>query len=167
MKPSRVLVTGGAGFIGSFTAERFEREGWIVRVLDDLSSGKRSNCADSWDLRVANIRDPSAIADAVSDCSAVVHLAAFTSVPESFERHEACYRTNVGGNNRPPGTAGLGRNSRSEIKIPHKSSVVHLQIGRIGGCLVPPLLPMQFGHRFRLSTERGLRSGRKAQRSNE
>ena len=97
MTQSRVLVTGGAGFIGSFTAERFQREGWAVRVLDDLSTGNRNNCDGSWDLRVANIRDASAMADAVSECAAVVHLAAFTSVPESFERHEVCYRTNVGG----------------------------------------------------------------------
>ena len=43
MTQSRVLVTGGAGFIGSFTAERFQREGWAVRVLDDLSTGSIEN----------------------------------------------------------------------------------------------------------------------------
>lgn len=97
MTQSRVLITGGAGFIGSFAAERFHREGWAVRVLDDLSTGNRSNCDESWDLRVADVRDANAMAEAVSECTAVVHLAAFTSVPESFERHEVCYRTNVGG----------------------------------------------------------------------
>jgi len=97
MSRPRVLVTGGAGFIGSFTAEKFEREGWEVRILDDLSSGREENCADSWDLRVGDIRDPAAVADALAGCHAVVHLAAFTSVPESFSEHDACYRTNVGG----------------------------------------------------------------------
>ncbi len=97
MSRPRVLVTGGAGFIGSFTAERFEREGWEVRILDDLSSGDRRNCAEGWELRVADIGDRGAVADAVSDCETVVHLAAFTSVPESLERHEECYRINVGG----------------------------------------------------------------------
>jgi len=90
-------VTGGAGFIGSVAAGRFDREGWDVRVLDDLSTGDRRNCEDRWDLRVADICDPRAMADAAANCTAVVHLAAFTSVPESFEHHEACYRTNVSG----------------------------------------------------------------------
>lgn len=97
MSRPRVLVTGGAGFIGSFTAERFAREDWDVRVLDDLSSGCQENCADHWDLRVGDIRDPAAVTDAVAGCNVVVHLAAFTSVPESFAQHDACYRTNVGG----------------------------------------------------------------------
>jgi len=97
MSRPRVLVTGGAGFIGSFAAARFEHEGWEVRVLDDLSTGDRANCADGWELRVADVRDPGAVTDAAAGCQAVVHLAAYTSVPESFERFEDCYRTNVGG----------------------------------------------------------------------
>jgi UDP-glucose 4-epimerase len=92
-----VLVTGGAGFIGSHTAERFAREGFDVRVLDDLSSGHRANCAPSWTLVQEDVRDAAAVDAAVAGCDVVVHLAAFTSVPESFERHEDCYRTNVGG----------------------------------------------------------------------
>ncbi len=39
----RVLITGGAGFIGSTAADRFLAAGWDVAILDDLSSGKRAN----------------------------------------------------------------------------------------------------------------------------
>ena len=97
MADRRVLVTGGAGFIGSFVGERFAREGFAVRVLDDLSSGQRASCAPDWDLRVADVRDAAAVAEAVAGCDVVVHLAAFVSVPESFERFEACTETNVHG----------------------------------------------------------------------
>ncbi|MFO0094373.1 MAG: NAD-dependent epimerase/dehydratase family protein, partial [Gemmatimonadaceae bacterium] len=40
---NRVLVTGGAGFIGSHVADRFVAEGWEVTILDDLSSGREEN----------------------------------------------------------------------------------------------------------------------------
>ena len=93
----RVLVTGGAGFIGSFVAERFARDGFEVRILDDLSSGSRANLRPGWRLLEADVGDAAAVDAAVAGCRAVVHLAAFTSVPESFERFEACYRINVRG----------------------------------------------------------------------
>lgn len=97
MSGARVLVTGGAGFIGSHTAQRFAREGYEVRVLDDLSSGHRSNCSPDWTLLERDVRDAAAVEEAVAGCDVVVHLAAFTSVPESFERHADCFRTNVRG----------------------------------------------------------------------
>ena len=97
MPPQRVLVTGGAGFIGSHVAERFARDGWAVRVLDDLSSGDAANLAAAWKLVRADVADPAAVDAAVAGTGIVIHLAAFTSVPESFERFEDCYRTNVFG----------------------------------------------------------------------
>ncbi len=95
MSGARVLVTGGAGFIGSHTAERFAREGCDILVLDDLSCGHRSHCAPDWTLVEQDVRDATAVAEAVAGCQVVVHLAAFTSVPESFERYPDCFRTNV------------------------------------------------------------------------
>jgi UDP-glucose 4-epimerase len=92
-----VLVTGGAGFIGSHVAERFARDGWAVRVLDNLSTGDAANCQRDWELRRGDVCDAGETAAAVEGARVVVHLAAFTSVPESFERFEACYRTNVWG----------------------------------------------------------------------
>jgi UDP-glucose 4-epimerase len=97
MSRASVLVTGGAGFIGSHVCERFAAGGFDVRVLDDLSSGDRANCQPSWTLLEDDVRDAAAVERAVAGAEVVVHLAAFTSVPESFERFEDCYRTNVRG----------------------------------------------------------------------
>jgi len=97
MSRPTALVTGGAGFIGSHVCEAFARRGYAVRVFDDLSSGHRHNCDASWDLVEGDVRDALAVSRAASGAQVVAHLAAFTSVPESFERHEDCYRTNVQG----------------------------------------------------------------------
>jgi UDP-glucose 4-epimerase len=95
MQERSVLVTGGAGFIGSWVGRRFANAGWAVRVLDDFSSGHERNLAPGWTLVRGDVRDPAAVDAAASGCAAAVHLAAFTSVPESFERHDDCFRTNV------------------------------------------------------------------------
>jgi UDP-glucose 4-epimerase len=95
MTARRVLVTGGAGFIGSHVGERFARDGYEVRVFDDLSSGARANCEADWSLLEHDVCDGAAVDRAVAGCETVIHLAAFTSVPESFEYFDACYRTNV------------------------------------------------------------------------
>ncbi len=91
----RVLVTGGAGFIGSHVVEMLERSGRDVTVLDDLSTGKRANL-DGRKARFVHgsILDPVAVADAFNDVDRVVHLAALPSVARSVERpldsHHAC-----------------------------------------------------------------------------
>lgn len=91
----RVLVTGGAGFIGSHVVEMLERSGRDVTVLDDLSTGKRANL-DGRKARFVHgsILDPVAVADAFTDVGRVVHLAALPSVARSVERpldsHHAC-----------------------------------------------------------------------------
>ncbi|MFN9704072.1 MAG: NAD-dependent epimerase/dehydratase family protein [Planctomycetota bacterium] len=91
----RVLVTGGAGFIGSHVVEMLERSGRDVTVLDDLSTGKRANL-DGRKARFVHgsILDPVAVADAFTDVDRVVHLAALPSVARSVERpldsHHAC-----------------------------------------------------------------------------
>ena len=95
MSSGCVLVTGGAGFIGSHVAERFAREGFEVRILDDLSTGSTANLQPGWKLVRADVRDAAAVDAAVAGCERVVHLAAFTSVPESFLRFSDCARTNV------------------------------------------------------------------------
>jgi len=82
----RVLVTGGAGFIGSHVVRALVARGDDVRVLDDLSTGRRANLdsvADRVDLRVGDVRDVSAVEAAVEGCDAVSHQAAVVSVPRS------------------------------------------------------------------------------------
>jgi UDP-glucose 4-epimerase len=56
----RVLVTGGAGFIGSHVCDAFLSAGWSVTALDDLSSGRKENISPGVDLVVADIRSPEA-----------------------------------------------------------------------------------------------------------
>lgn len=83
---SRTLVTGGAGFIGSHVVRHLLERGDDVVVLDDLSSGRRENLpGGEVDLRVGDVRDESAVAEAVRTCEAVVHLAAIASVTRSIE----------------------------------------------------------------------------------
>ena len=93
-----VLVTGGAGFIGSHLTKHLASIGCTVKVIDDLSSGdaNRLNGLDI-DFIEGSILDEKAIASAASGCSCVFHLAAFVSVPESVARPDECNRTNITG----------------------------------------------------------------------
>ncbi|MDA0334987.1 MAG: SDR family oxidoreductase [bacterium] len=84
---ARVLVTGGAGFIGSHLCRRLVADGHEVRALDNLSSGKRSNLGDvDVDLMVGDLRDPSTAAHAVEDAEQILHHAAIASVQYSVEQ---------------------------------------------------------------------------------
>lgn len=81
-----VLVTGGAGFIGSHLVERFLSEGAAVRVIDDFSTGSRENLApfmDRIDLHEQSITDPAACAAACVGVDYVLHQAALPSVARS------------------------------------------------------------------------------------
>jgi UDP-glucose 4-epimerase len=96
----RVLVTGGAGFIGSHLVEELLQRGDTVRILDDFSSGRRENIAP-WqsDLEIieADLRDPARVQQAVNGMELVFHLAAFISVPQSMLDPQTCFSINVGG----------------------------------------------------------------------
>ena len=83
----RVLVTGGAGFIGSHSVEALLAAGDDVVVLDNLSSGRRANLPRHARLRVVegDVRDRAAVAPALRDCTHVLHLAAQVSVQASIE----------------------------------------------------------------------------------
>lgn len=82
-----ILVTGGAGFIGSHLVERLLGAGHLVRVLDNLSTGKRENLPQhsALEFQVGDIRDDNAVRTAVRGVSAVVHLAAVASVQASID----------------------------------------------------------------------------------
>ena len=98
----RVLVTGGAGFIGSHLVDRLVDEGFSVRVLDNLSSGSLTNIrahVDSGKVEFVkgDIRNDKTVAECVRGVGAVVHLAALVSVPYSVEHPDEAFEANVEG----------------------------------------------------------------------
>jgi len=93
----KVLVTGGAGFIGSHTVEAFLRLGHSVRVLDNFSSGTQSNLSESVELIVGDVTNNEDADLAVTDMDAVVHLAALVSVPLSLHKPVETFLTNTMG----------------------------------------------------------------------
>src|SRR6185295_17640900 len=76
------VVTGGAGFIGSHLAEELLQRGRRVRIVDDLSTGKRANIPAGADLLQGDVVDLAEAA--VTDAEDVYHLAAMASVPRSI-----------------------------------------------------------------------------------
>ncbi|HWC64941.1 MAG TPA: SDR family oxidoreductase [Thermoanaerobaculia bacterium] len=98
-----VLVTGGAGFIGSHLVDALLARGARVRVLDNLSTGSRRNlahCDDRVDFRLGDIRDPDACREAVRGARWVFHQAALGSVPRSIDDPGTTIDVNVGGTSR-------------------------------------------------------------------
>src|SRR5687767_5119151 len=93
----RILVTGGAGFIGSHFARRLARAGNAVVVLDKLTySGNRANLEDvEHEFHQGDIADAEAVARAAAGCDAVVNFAAETHVDRSILEPEQVIRTNV------------------------------------------------------------------------
>ena len=94
----RILVTGGAGYIGSHTARRMVAAGHDVTVLDDLGRGQRAAVGD-LPLVVGDVRDRALVAEVLvrESIDAVVHFAAFKSVEESVADPGAYFDNNVGG----------------------------------------------------------------------
>jgi len=85
----RILVTGGAGFIGSHIVDRCVAEGHEVRVLDDLSNSTVTNLEEhikkhTIEFLKGDIRDPKAVKDSIRDVDVVFHEAAQVSVPLSM-----------------------------------------------------------------------------------
>ena len=77
------VVSGGAGFIGSHLAEALLARGRTVRIVDNLSTGKRANVPAGAEFLEADVADRAA--DAVRGAEIVYHLAALPSVPRSVE----------------------------------------------------------------------------------
>ena len=94
----KALVTGGAGFIGSHVVKLLLDKGADVRVLDDLSSGVRTNLSGmrgSLDLTIGTITDSKTVRKAMEDREAVFHLAAIASVQQSIRDPEGTGKVNL------------------------------------------------------------------------
>ena len=100
METLRVLITGGAGFIGSHLVRALVRAGYGVRVFDNLSTGSLDNIGDLLDAIEfvrGDVRDYGVVESAVRDVDAVVHLAALIDVAESVEKPDLYFDVNVRG----------------------------------------------------------------------
>ena len=94
---ARYLVTGGAGFIGSHVVDALAARGDAVRVVDDLSTGRRANLdgTPGIELIEADLADDGVAARVVAGIDHVIHLAAIPSVPRSVRQPARCHRANV------------------------------------------------------------------------
>ena len=113
-----VLVTGGAGFIGSHVTEALVARGEEVVVLDDLSSGKRENVPEGAELVVGDIREPQEELFARLEPAACFHLAAQADVRVSVSRPDHDARINI-----------LGTINILEAALEHGTQIVFSSTG--------------------------------------
>jgi UDP-glucose 4-epimerase len=91
------LVTGGAGFLGSHLVDALLRQGHLVRVLDDLSSGHRHNLPQQIEFLHGDITDPTTVEEAFEGIDACFHLAAIASVVRSNREWLRTHEVNLTG----------------------------------------------------------------------
>ena len=95
---SRIAITGGAGFVGSNLLKSLVKRNYEVVVVDDLSSGLKSNLHGiKCEFREVSIEDFSNLRNALDDCQYIFHLAARGSVPRSVKNPRATFEVNVSG----------------------------------------------------------------------
>src|SRR5204863_3820596 len=97
---SKVLVTGGAGFIGSNLADELIRQGARVSIIDNLATGFRENLEEingDFEFIEGDINDDAALTKAIEGAEIVFHEAALPSVPRSVEDPAETHRVCVNG----------------------------------------------------------------------
>lgn len=123
----RILVTGGAGFIGSHSVDLLLAQGKEVVVLDNLSSGKLENLNlqhPDVEFIEGDVLEYPFLEELVSTCDAVLHLAALVSVPESIEQPIFSFQVN---------TQGFLHVLQAAHKAPHPVRVVHASSAAVYG----------------------------------
>jgi UDP-glucose 4-epimerase len=91
------LVTGGCGFIGSHLVDALIAAGHRVRILDDLSSGKRANVPAAAEVVVGDVTDSAAVRGAINGADGCFHLAAIASVARANADWLGTHRVNLAG----------------------------------------------------------------------
>ena len=94
---SRVLVTGGAGYIGGTTVALLLQRGFEVTVLDDCSTGHADSVPTGATFYQGSILDGEVVRKALTGCDAVIHFAAKSLVGESVEKPDLYRNNNIGG----------------------------------------------------------------------
>ena len=97
---TRILVTGGAGYIGSIATHMLLEAGYEVSVLDDLSTGHKNAIDTRARFVEGSILDSDALTAALSNCSAVMHFAGKSLVGESVEKPDLYMQVNVEGSTK-------------------------------------------------------------------
>ncbi len=138
---SVMLVTGGAGFIGSHIVERLVGLGHEVRVLDNFSTGRRENLSsveDRVDILEGDIRDVPSVERAVKGVEVVFHEAALASVPRSVADPASSNEVNVTGTlnllvaSRDSGVRRLVYASSSSVYGDSRSKAARLRFVLVG-----------------------------------
>ena len=93
----KVLVTGGAGFVGTNLVLSLLNHGYDVKIFDDLSTGLEQNIPKDAEFINASLLDTSNLNNAIKDCDVVVHLGARGSVPRSIKDPIATHDVNSSG----------------------------------------------------------------------
>lgn len=93
----KVLITGGAGFIGTNLTLSLLNNGFRVKILDDLSNGLKQNISKDAEFVNASILEANQLNKAIEDCEVVVHLGARGSVPRSIKDPIATHDVNATG----------------------------------------------------------------------
>jgi UDP-glucose 4-epimerase len=91
------LVTGGCGFIGSHLADSLVADGHGVRILDDLSTGKRENAPAGAEIIIGDVADAATVTAAGAGVDGIFHLAAIASVQKSNDDWAGTHRVNLTG----------------------------------------------------------------------
>jgi len=97
-----ILIIGGSGFVGSHLAEKYVKEGYLTKVLDDFSSGKVNNIRELFNYRnfkliKGDITDKGLVREAVKGVDVVFHLAAQVHVDKSIIESERTFEVNAQG----------------------------------------------------------------------
>lgn len=93
----RILVTGGAGYIGATAVDALLSEGFDVSILDDLSTGHRDAVHPTATFIEGSLLDPTSLSQALKSCEAVMHFAGKSLVGESVEKPDLYWDVNVNG----------------------------------------------------------------------